>query len=285
MGGVSTLAAGLVHANNCVNSFLKMTGGLQREVQRLSVVDLGCLRCLHLLMLMLSIMLTSCRLWLRSGGIKMSEHTPTTEEVRNGYIRSKRSAWQKSYAKEDIEFDRWLAGVQAEAWKEGYVAGFLQAMGGELAQGAPPALPPPTTYALQAPLTPLVTLPDVAAGLPSRQHRLVDARAAARYRGDTEPLDPVAGHVPGALNRPFDLNFTADGRFKDAATLRAEWQALLGNDTTRPVVLMCGSGVSAVPNLLAMEIAGLPHGGLFAGSWSEWCRQPEAPCATGDAPG
>jgi thiosulfate/3-mercaptopyruvate sulfurtransferase len=110
---------------------------------------------------------------------------------------------------------------------------------------------------------------------------LVDARAPARFRGEVEPLDPVAGHIPGALNRPFNLNFGPDGRFKPAAQLRAEFQELLAGRQPSSVVHQCGSGVSAVPNLLAMEIAGLGRTVLYAGSWSEWCSNPARPVAQG----
>ena len=96
-----------------------------------------------------------------------------------------------------------------------------------------------------------------------------------------EPLDPVAGHIPGALNRPFSDNFGADGRFKSAAALKAEFDALLAGRDAAGVVHHCGSGVSAVPNVLAMELAGYAPAGLYAGSWSEWCRTPGLPCAKG----
>ena len=111
---------------------------------------------------------------------------------------------------------------------------------------------------------------------------LLDARAAPRYRGDSEPLDPVAGHVPGALNRPFADNLAADGRFKDAATLRAEFRALLGARQPADTVHMCGSGVTACHNLLAMEHAGLPGSRLYAPSWSGWCSDRARPVATGE---
>jgi thiosulfate/3-mercaptopyruvate sulfurtransferase len=110
---------------------------------------------------------------------------------------------------------------------------------------------------------------------------LIDARAAPRYRGEVEPLDPVAGHIPGALNRPFQANIGPDGRFKSAAALRAEFEALLGGRDASTVVHHCGSGVSAVPNVLAMEIAGLGPTALYAGSWSEWCSDPARPVAKG----
>jgi thiosulfate/3-mercaptopyruvate sulfurtransferase len=111
---------------------------------------------------------------------------------------------------------------------------------------------------------------------------LLDARAAPRFRGDSEPLDRVAGHVPGARNRPFSDNLAADGRFKSVGALRAEFDALLGAHAPGDVVHMCGSGVTACHNLLAMEAAGLHGSRLFAPSWSGWCSDPLRPVATGD---
>ena len=122
---------------------------------------------------------------------------------------------------------------------------------------------------------------DVLAHLDQPDQTLIDARAAPRYRGEVEPLDPVAGHIPGALNRPFGLNIDEQGRFKPAATLRAEFEALLAGRDPASVVHQCGSGVSALPNLLAMEVAGFAPTRLFAGSWSEWCRDPSRPVAKG----
>jgi thiosulfate/3-mercaptopyruvate sulfurtransferase len=110
---------------------------------------------------------------------------------------------------------------------------------------------------------------------------LIDARSAPRYRGEVEPLDPVAGHIPGALNRPFGNNLDAQGFFKPAEQLRAEFEALLDGRDPATVVHHCGSGVSAIPNLLAMELAGLGRTALYAGSWSAWCTTPGLPCAKG----
>ncbi len=110
---------------------------------------------------------------------------------------------------------------------------------------------------------------------------IIDARATPRFRGEVEPLDAVAGHIPGALNRPFNLNIGTDGRFRPAAELRAEFDALLGARAAETVVHHCGSGVSAVPNIIAMEVAGLGRTALFAGSWSEWCSDPSRPVAQG----
>ncbi len=138
-----------------------------------------------------------------------------------------------------------------------------------------------SNFELQAPHAQLVDANAVLARLHSPAQTVLDARAGARYRGETEPLDPVAGHIPGALNRPFATNLGADGLFKPADQLRAEFDALLAGRDPATVVHQCGSGVSAIPNLLAMEIAGLPRSALYAGSWSDWCSDPSRPVAKG----
>ena len=114
--------------------------------------------------------------------------------------------------------------------------------------------------------------------------RILDVRAPERYRGDVEPIDAVAGHVPGALNHPFTSSLGADGRFLPAAELRAALEERLGGMPAQRTVAMCGSGVTACHLLLAMEVAGLPGARLYAGSWSEWSRDPSRPVARGEAP-
>lgn len=109
---------------------------------------------------------------------------------------------------------------------------------------------------------------------------LVDARAPERYRGEVEPIDPVAGHVPGALNRPFGLNLHG-GRFKPASELHAELSGLIGMQSPQDIVLMCGSGVTACHLLLAFEHAGLHGARVFAGSWSGWISDRSRPVAQG----
>lgn len=110
---------------------------------------------------------------------------------------------------------------------------------------------------------------------------LLDARAAPRYRGDVEPLDRVGGHVPGALNRPFADNLDESGRFKSPEQLRAAFEAIIGATAPNHVVHMCGSGVTACHNLLAMEVAGLRGSRLYAPSWSGWVSDPARPVAKG----
>jgi thiosulfate/3-mercaptopyruvate sulfurtransferase len=110
---------------------------------------------------------------------------------------------------------------------------------------------------------------------------VIDARAANRYRGEVEPMDPVAGHIPGALNRPNGENLQPDGRFKPAEQLRAEFASLLDGRDPVSIVHQCGSGITACHNLLSMEIAGLAGSRLYPGSWSEWCSDPSRPVAKG----
>jgi thiosulfate/3-mercaptopyruvate sulfurtransferase len=130
-------------------------------------------------------------------------------------------------------------------------------------------------------VTPTVNATGVLASVPRRTLVLIDARAPERFRGETEPLDPVAGHIPGARNRPFTLNLSPEGTFKHPAFLRTEFEALLGDDSPDLVVHQCGSGVTACHNLLAMEIAGMTGTRLYPGSWSEWCADPARPVAVG----
>lgn len=108
---------------------------------------------------------------------------------------------------------------------------------------------------------------------------VLDARAAERFRGDIEPVDPIAGHIPGARNRPYTENLTPQGVFKPAPLLRSEFGALLGDVLPTAVVHQCGSGVTACHNALAMAVAGLPGSRLYPGSWSEWISDPTRPIA------
>jgi thiosulfate/3-mercaptopyruvate sulfurtransferase len=113
---------------------------------------------------------------------------------------------------------------------------------------------------------------------------IIDARAPDRYDGSAETIDPIGGHIAGAVNRSWKLNINADGSYKPAAVLRAEFEALLAGRTPAEVIQQCGSGVSACHNLVAMEIAGLTGSKLYPGSWSEWCADPARPMAKGSTP-
>lgn len=129
------------------------------------------------------------------------------------------------------------------------------------------------------PLVPTVNVEDVLANLSSATRTVIDARAPDRFRGENETLDPVGGHIPGAKNRLFKDNLQANGHFKPAEQLRAEFSALISAPET--TIMQCGSGVTACHNVLAMAVAGLPGAALYPGSWSEWCADPARPIATG----
>lgn len=122
----------------------------------------------------------------------------------------------------------------------------------------------------------------VLANIGKRYSLLIDARAPSRFRGEAEPIDPVAGHVPGAVNLPLQGNLDKNQRFRDSAALKARFTAVLGDRPPSCAIHMCGSGVTACHNLLAMEIAHLPGSRLYAGSWSEWIRDSTRPVATNE---
>jgi thiosulfate/3-mercaptopyruvate sulfurtransferase len=133
-----------------------------------------------------------------------------------------------------------------------------------------PARPQPQS--LTGPAPGVIEAEELAGLLAARACRLIDVRAGERFRGEVEPLDPVAGHVPGAVNLPQGETLV-DGRFRSPEELRALFAATLAPFAATEAVLMCGSGVTACHSLLAMELAGLPGARLYAGSFSEWCRQ------------
>ena len=203
-------------------------------------------------------------LWLSVCGI--SEHTQVVVYDRQGMNYCGRLWWMLKWC-----------GHEAVAVLDGGLQAWAGA-GGALASG--PALPvTQAEFTLREPLLVLKHTAEVFAAMGRPAQTLVDSRSAARYKGDTEPFDPVAGHIPGALNRPFNTNLNAQGFMKSPAELAAEFTVLLNGRDASSVVHHCGSGISAIPNLLAMEVAGLGSTALYAGSWSEWCNTPGLPCA------
>lgn len=171
---------------------------------------------------------------------------------------------------------RWL-GFEAVAVLDGGYAKWLSE--GRVVSTEATA-PSPANFRI-ARVTPTVNATGVAASLARQTLLLLDARAPERFRGEKEPLDPVAGHIPGARNRPYTQNLNADGTFKHPAFLRAEFGAILDDASPDMVVHQCGSGVTACHNILAMEIAGMHGTRLYPGSWSEWCSDPQRPVAVG----
>ncbi|MCY1057620.1 sulfurtransferase [Nannocystis sp. SCPEA4] len=175
---------------------------------------------------------------------------------------------------------RWL-GHDAIAVLDGGLQAW-QAAGQPLTSDTPQ--PARGDFRVSAPLESTVDAQAVLANLTARTRTVIDARAPDRYRGENETLDPVGGHIPGALNRFFKDNLTADGRFKTGHELREQFAALLAGTEPDRVILQCGSGVTACHNALAMEIAGLHGASLYPGSWSEWSADPARPIATGPNP-
>lgn len=177
---------------------------------------------------------------------------------------------------------RWLGHADVRLLDGGLAA--WRAAGGALESG-PVAPRAAGAMPLRPALVATIDLTTLRAGLGQTGAPLiVDARGADRYRGENETLDPKAGHIPGAVNRCFRDNMDSSGLFKPAAKLRAEWQALIGDRAAATVVQQCGSGVTACHNLVALEQAGLAGSLLYAGSWSEWSAQPDAPIALGAEP-
>lgn len=172
---------------------------------------------------------------------------------------------------------RWVGHAHVAVLDGGFQA--WKASGGPVETGMSPQHAA-GDFRLGSALVELVDASFVLHGLTAPNRKLVDARATERYLGKVEPLDAAAGHIPGAYNRPFSANLNEDGTFKSADALRAEFSALLGA-VPGTVIHYCGSGVSATPNVLAMEVAGFGPSSLYAGSWSEWSRLAGHPQATG----
>jgi thiosulfate/3-mercaptopyruvate sulfurtransferase len=178
---------------------------------------------------------------------------------------------------------RWIGFKQVQLLSGGLAAWLRQ--GGELLGPALTAKEPAAgQLTLRPALNGWVDANQLQHLLASETAALIDARAPARYSGETEPLDPVAGHIPSAINRFYQDNLTPEGLFKPAAQLRNELARFI-TDQANQVVHQCGSGVTACHNMIAQELAGLGSGLLYPGSWSEWCADPKRPVATGPSPG
>ncbi|MGC9163247.1 MAG: sulfurtransferase [Thiomonas sp.] len=173
---------------------------------------------------------------------------------------------------------RWL-GHDAVAVLDGGWQAWVAAGGASQSVAPTPRLP--GSFVRRPALAGTVSAEDVSDNLRTQSKLLLDARAPERFAGEVEPLDPVAGHIPGAKNRFFQTNLQPDGTFKSRQQLREEFTALLEDWDPRDVIHHCGSGVSGCHNLLAMMHAGLDGSLLYPGSWSEWCADPSRPVAKG----
>jgi thiosulfate/3-mercaptopyruvate sulfurtransferase len=199
--------------------------------------------------------------------------------------------WGVTPATRIVAYDQGPGATAARLWwllrASGH--GAVSVLDGGMAAWLAAGFPVTSSTTSRASLTPRAARPfdgwlttdEVRAGLDAAALLLVDARSADRFAGRNETIDPVAGHVPGAVNYPFAGNLGPDGRFLSPAELAARWQATLGTRTPAEAVMMCGSGITACHNLLALELAGLAGARLYAGSYSEWIRDSSRPTATG----
>ncbi len=172
---------------------------------------------------------------------------------------------------------RWL-GHPAVAVLDG---GWLPWQAAGYPVGVGVATRPPRRFTPQPPPAHLADSATVQAALGDPAVRLLDARSADRYRGENETIDPVPGHIPGAVSLPYAANLDSAGYFLPPATLRARFATALGDTAPAAAIYYCGSGVTAAHNILAAVHAGLAEGRLYAGSWSEWITDPQRPVATG----
>lgn len=176
---------------------------------------------------------------------------------------------------------RWLE-HRAAAVLDGGLKAWVNA-GGALQSGEEKPLPSAAVghHPLQTDAAAVIETAELERRLQDAAFLLIDARAGERFAGTVEPIDAVAGHIPGAENQPFSANLGTDGRFLSAPELRRMWEKRLAGRSASQVAAMCGSGVTACHNLLSLEVAGLHGARLYAGSWSEWIRDPHRPVARG----
>lgn len=203
------------------------------------------------------------------------------------------SAWGIDSDVQVIAYDQGPGAYAARLWWLMRWAGHARAavLNGGLAAWRAAGLPLASEVRARAPrrfvprpaLERALTTAEVESELARGRIRLVDARGADRFAGQNETIDPVAGHVPGAVSHPFATNLDAQGRFLPAAQLAQRWQTTASGAAGEALVAMCGSGVTACHNLLAMRIAGIAGARLYAGSWSEWIRDPARAVARGSA--
>ena len=203
----------------------------------------------------------------RRWGIDQSSHIVIYDDVAS--MAAARAWWVL----------RW-AGLYRVQILDGGLAAW-RAAGGELVTGE--VTPTPGTVVLSSGHLPVIDADGAAAIADDALDVLLDARAGERYRGETEPIDPVAGHIPGAVSCPTGTAMDADGRFRAAEVLRTQFAAL-GVAPDVAVASYCGSGVTAAHQVVALTIAGFEDVALYPGSWSQWCADPDRPVATGEKP-
>jgi len=174
---------------------------------------------------------------------------------------------------------RWMGHHQVAVLDGGLKA--WQANGGPLSQVCT-ALPA-GNFSDRGQGMPTVTYEEVLKNVSAQERLVMDARAEDRFRGENETLDPIGGHIPGAVNRFYKHNLNADGTFKTPEQLKAEFEAMIGQRPADNLIMQCGSGVSACHNLLVLDMLGLGLAPLYIGSWSEWCSREDSPIATGAA--
>jgi len=159
----------------------------------------------------------------------------------------------------------------------GYASWLAAGFASEKTDNLRPNTPAASTNSSTAAYKDAMLASDVLENLSSKKFVVLDARSADRFRGENETLDPVGGHIPGAINRFFKNNLDTNGQFKTAEVLAKEFKDLLGETPSQSIIHQCGSGITACHNMFAMELAGMSSSMIYPGSWSEWCADPARP--------
>lgn len=203
-------------------------------------------------------------------GISTSKHVLVYDE-KGGANAAARFWWMMKAA----------GHIQIQVIDGGYKA--IVEAGLPISQQIPEPLPVRRPYPVSHWKLPTVNIETVAQAAAENDYLIIDVREAYRYKGESEPIDLIAGHIRGAVNIPYENNLEADGRFRFPSVLAEQYEAVIGNRDKKKVIVHCGSGVTACHTLLAMEYAGIEGANLYVGSWSEWSRN-EKPIATGESP-
>lgn len=212
---------------------------------------------------------------------------PSKDQVIDAFSR-----WGISSQTQVIAYDQADGSIAARLWwllryhghhsvaiLDGGFAAWLQA---DFTPQAGPSSPVPSTFIPKLNASLMADHDFVKKRFGDPAWLFVDARTPQRYRGEIEPIDPVAGRIPGSVNRYYGENLDANGRYKSPGKLHAEWASILQGHDPKQVILYCGSGVTSCANLVAMEHAGLHGSLLYPGSWSQWITDPDLPISTGE---